>query len=237
MVNANAEPIIELSRQSYSRNRANVEEEINATAQADIRLPQEITYDTMRQVPYVVDNTLYKEFSARGGQRWYFGQPEDVLTDEEKTTLKDNSSKTSSTQENKATDIIAEEKKETLPSSEVAKSEMIPPPAQPKKDIVEAKPQDRPKQETNRGVESKKNDKPEAKEETAPSVVAQPKPEPVQISNAATSEVHAPMAQENGAGETPQKEEISMPKMETSVPKEQPNRGHQHDDWLPIHEL
>ncbi|HEY1074972.1 MAG TPA: type IV secretion system DNA-binding domain-containing protein [Patescibacteria group bacterium] len=78
----NKEKIIELSRQTYSRRRDDVEREINDLAQADYRPESEKEYDDFRQYPYILGSTLYKEFSAKGGQRWYFGQPPEFAIEE-----------------------------------------------------------------------------------------------------------------------------------------------------------
>lgn len=78
----NKEKIIELSRQTYSRRRDDVEAEINQRAQADYRPESEKEYDDFRHYPYILGSTLYKEFSAKGGQRWYFGQPPEFAIEE-----------------------------------------------------------------------------------------------------------------------------------------------------------
>lgn len=83
LVTNNAPAIIEQSRRKYSRSRSEVEGGINNAADADYRLPVEKEYDDIRLMrPLILNDTMYKEFSAKGGDRWYFGQPPEVLEEE-----------------------------------------------------------------------------------------------------------------------------------------------------------
>lgn len=92
IITDNAEPIITLSRQKYSRSRSTVEQEINESTQMDLRLPGDKVYDVIRDMrPLMLGDTIYKEFSAKGGDRWYFGQPPDALDEEDQVELENES--------------------------------------------------------------------------------------------------------------------------------------------------
>lgn len=79
----NVEAIIAASREKYSRPRAEVEKEISEAAQSTFQSEGDRAYDMIRQMrPLLLDGTMYKEFSAKGGDRWYFGQPPEILEEE-----------------------------------------------------------------------------------------------------------------------------------------------------------
>ncbi len=88
VISNNSEIIIEQSRKRYSRSRDRVEQEINDAALQDYRPSFEQDYEDISKIrPLILNKTVYKEFSSKGGDRWYFGQPNDVLTEEEAEAL------------------------------------------------------------------------------------------------------------------------------------------------------
>ncbi len=75
--------IIDGSRKRYSRPRAQVEEEITEATQATFMTETDKDYESIRTMrPLILDGTMYKEFSGKGGERWYFGQPPEILAEE-----------------------------------------------------------------------------------------------------------------------------------------------------------
>jgi hypothetical protein len=281
VVNDNAEQIITWSRETYSRDRTAVENDINARAQADLRLETEKQYDSMRQIPYVVDGTLYKEFSAKGGQRWYFGQPEEVLTQEEHETVQSVQQETAKTQGTQ---------RENPPGTEANLPVLITPqlPAAPvNTELIEVKQNDENKLPSSELAEEelspsqkKRRRKKKRREEMAalaktemisalgerseavtpvtplsepvhePSLVLQPEVgessrREFSDNPPASSPVDAPVtpqqlavvplpqvSQEDRGGE-----EITIPEQNELTLERMVNRGHQHDDWLPIDEI
>ncbi len=79
VVSNNAEQVVERSRGRYGRNRQQVEAQVSAAALDEFKSPKEQDYEKLRDQPYIIGGTLYKEFSAKGGDRWYFGQPDEVM--------------------------------------------------------------------------------------------------------------------------------------------------------------
>jgi hypothetical protein len=75
--------IIAGSRSRYSRPRPQVEAEINEATQATFLTEIDKDYEDIRQLrPLILQGTMYKEFSGKGGERWYFGQPPEILEEE-----------------------------------------------------------------------------------------------------------------------------------------------------------
>lgn len=284
IVNENAQRIIEWSRQTYARDRAEVEKEISDTAQADIRPVAEKQYDEMRQQPYVVNGTLYKEFSGRGGQRWYFGQPEEVLTPEERDTVRSSQpiqKEIPPAPENINVAQPAEEKKEnkpttelalpttktdiitvaadhpSLPSSDSAESNLTPsqrrrrrkkrqrennpaitvdqytPATQPSENFAVPKPLQSSVEAENRGESSKSDLAPSSDTTTLPSQGS------VDEQHEKIIEEIETMVQPNNQnrGDDGAEERGKDSATTEIVPKRMVNRGHQHDDWLPLDEL
>lgn len=74
--------IIDASRKAYSHDRGEVEAMINASTVSELVSEKDRSYEEMKKYPFIIGDTHYKEFSAKGGARWYFGQlPEDVLAE------------------------------------------------------------------------------------------------------------------------------------------------------------
>ncbi len=83
IVSDNTKAIIAQSRQKYARERGVVEEAINQATLTEFRAQIDQDHDLVRETrPLVLGETLYKEFSAKGGEQWYFGQPPEALADE-----------------------------------------------------------------------------------------------------------------------------------------------------------
>ncbi len=220
LVTNHVSDIIEQSRRKYSRDRVEVEAKINASAEADYRPPIEKEYDQLREHPFVIDGTLYKEFSSRGGQKWYFGQPPEVLeaegAEEAASPVPVKTESTELAKPEQRQEII-EAKPAPLPAKpapkqELAKSE----PAKPKeleyKDASVPKKQDLviiKKEEESRGEVTPKHEPPKPVEHKE--IPEEPKPEPV-FNEQVSGQMVAPRP--------------------TTI-----NRGHQHDDWLPLEEL
>lgn len=71
--------IISSSRALYSRDRDGVESAIMASATDELMSDKARLYEEIKKYPFIISGTHYKEFSAKGGMKWYFGQlPEDI---------------------------------------------------------------------------------------------------------------------------------------------------------------
>lgn len=217
VVTNHVDSIVEQSRRKYARDRVAVETQINDAANADHRPPIEKEYDQLREHPFVIEGTLYKEFSSRGGQKWYFGQPPEVLEEE---------------MNGKPTTELSAKTETT----ELAKPE-------PKQEVIKAEPAPLP---------AKKEEKPKSIQPTQPKNNEGPANQDVK-----KSQEKPQNSSQNRVGESAKKEgskpveekveaiqQESVPAFNEEVSGEKVaprpttiNRGHQHDDWLPLEEL
>lgn len=267
IVTDNAQRIIEASRKAYSRSRSAVEQEINDSTLTDYRPTSDKVYDEIRDMrPLILDGTMYKEFSAKGGERWYFGQPPEVLEEE---LLK--------IQAEESGEVLSE-KENTLTVSE----EKLPIPAEPAEEaIIPYTPADLPSPVTplpslgegDEEIPSKKKRKRKRKKKSMTMEVYQGPPSedpkrpnfaippviPVVTVGDSSEESEASYA-DAGNAPTPSidQEPVSavrephetiapLPEEGRGVDQEEGdtshgvpvavNRGHQLDDWLPLEEI
>lgn len=136
VISDNIAAILKRSREKYARSRNTVEAEINALAMNEFKPEADQKYDELRQNPLVINGTLYKEFSAKGGQRWYFGQPPEVedpeLAQTNKTDVPDVVPAEKRVIQTVPAPVMTETKldpatsHEILPSTEVVNTNIIP---------------------------------------------------------------------------------------------------------------
>ncbi len=234
----NSETIINNSRQSYSRDRGAVEEQINNAAQDDYRPPIEKEYDDLRLHPFVINGTLYKEFSSKGGSRWYFGQPPEVaeatLADAE--SLSHNASQLAEheSQNDDKPAITNQEANESIQPQAIAivdKSQSIIP-AQAEQAIIVAQDQTK-KRNRNR----RRGDRAEFADRSSNGGLIQEtsvKDDRGVDEIGEESDLKADYLEPKWS-DTPNNEQSARETERALAPTV--NRGHQHDDWLPIEEL
>ncbi len=136
VVSNNQDQILQRSREKYARERGAVEKEISDRAMHEFKPEADLKYDEIREHPLVIDGTLYKEFSAKGGQRWYFGQPPEVaeaeLVPSEKSAAPNEAKAESQVTETLPTPLLTETKltavssAEKLPGAEEVNTDIVP---------------------------------------------------------------------------------------------------------------
>lgn len=115
--------IIIRSRQKYSHDRFQVESMINSSTTQEVMSDKARMYEEIKKYPFIINGTYYKEFSAKGGEKWYFGQlPEDVEAEKGVLDLPSelDVEKVESASSLDATSSGAHQEEQLLPSHDVA---------------------------------------------------------------------------------------------------------------------
>ncbi len=221
VVTNNTEAIINQSRQKYARNRPEVEEQINSATLDDFKPESEQAYEELRQHPYIIDGVLYKEFSSKGGQRWYFGQP-DEITQTYVQELEANGGVKPAPKKEEEAEVLPAAPEPVLPSIPPAQEELLPAP-QP---VMTEQGSGGEPTETG---ERKRKRKRKKKKSSEGFDQAQPQEQPRQ---------QMPEIPPAPAVLPPVVSQPELPvEPKSDKPVLVPNRGHQHDDWLPLEEL